>query len=334
MKIVLLGEAYGEEEEKVGKPFVGTSGWILDQMLDQAGIARKDCFITNVFNLRPKPNNNVENLCGSKSEGIPGLPFLKRGKYVRAEYSKELDRLWRELDRERPNVIVALGATAAWALCGSSGIKSIRGAATLGRGFKVIPTYHPAAVARDWTLRPIVISDLDKAKRESEFPELRRPERFIHIEPTLQDLITFEYQYLRPAAAISADIETRENQITCIGFAPTEDRCLVVPFHSRTQPDGNYWRTLDDEMKAWDWVRRICAMNKPFIFQNGIYDAHVLWKQYGIPVPYMTDDTMLMHHALQPEMEKGLGFLGSVYTSEAAWKFMRHSDNETLKKED
>lgn len=330
--IVLLGEAWGEEEAKVGKPFIGTSGWILDQMLNIAGIARSDCFLTNVFNLQPQ-GNNVESLCGPKDLGIPGMPFLKRGKYVDAKYAPELERLWRELEREKPNVIVALGATAAWALCGSSGIKSIRGAPTVGRGYKVIPTYHPAAVARDWSLRPIVISDLDKAKRESTSSELRRPQRFIHIEPSFQDLITFEYQHLRRARAISADIETKENQITCIGFAPETNQCLVVPFHSRTERDGNYWRTLEEELKVWAWVKRICALPVPFIFQNGIFDTHVLWKQYGITVPYMADDTMLMHHALQPEMEKGLGFLGSVYTDEQAWKFMRH-DNDSFKKED
>ena len=46
----------------------------------------------------------------------------------------------------------------------------------------------------------------------------------------------------------------------------------------------------------------------------------------------LADDTMLMHHAMQPEMEKGLAFLGSVYTDEASWKFRRK--NQTIKQED
>ncbi len=53
--------------------------------------------------------------------------------------------------------------------------------------------------------------------------------------------------------------------------------------------------------------------------------------RYGIAVP-VTDDTMLLHHALQPEMEKGLSFLGTIYTSEASWKMMRKKD--TVKRED
>ena len=61
MKIALVGEAWGEKEEQQGKPFVGTSGWILDNMLRQVGIARHECLVTNVFNLRPKANK-VETL--------------------------------------------------------------------------------------------------------------------------------------------------------------------------------------------------------------------------------------------------------------------------------
>ena len=52
----------------------------------------------------------------------------------------------------------------------------------------------------------------------------------------------------------------------------------------------------------------------------------------GIACRGAAEDTMLLHHALQPEMEKGLAFLGSVYTDEATWKFMSKVD--TLKKED
>ncbi len=58
-----------------------------------------------------------------------------------------------------------------------------------------------------------------------------------------------------------------------------------------------------------------------------------LWQRYGIPVRNYTDDTMLMHHALQPESEKGLGFLGSVYCDEPAWKQMR-KHGTTIKKEE
>lgn len=337
--IMIVGEAWGVEEEKEGAPFIGTSGFILNGMLSIAGINRRECYLTNVFNLRPKPSNDVINLCGSKAEGIPGLPALIKGKHIKAQYAKELERLYAEIRRENPNVIIALGATAAWALLRSSGIRAIRGAAApthpavsqiLGRPFKVLPTYHPAAVAREWTLRPIVINDLDKARRESTFAAVDRPSRSIWIKPDLSDLAAFERDHISPASILSIDIETKGDQITCVGFAPNPLVALVIPFYSASQRDGNYWRSFDEEKVAWDYVRRWCQ--KPSVFQNGLYDIHFLWRRYGIPVPNASEDTMLMHHAYQIEMEKGLGFLASVYTDEASWKFMRKTD--TLKKED
>ena len=51
--IALIGEAWGAEEERAGRPFVGMAGWQLDQLLKAAGIHRSQCHVTNVFNLRP-----------------------------------------------------------------------------------------------------------------------------------------------------------------------------------------------------------------------------------------------------------------------------------------
>lgn len=334
-EMVLLGEAYGENEEREGTPFVGVAGWQLDGMLRQSGIRREDCLVTNVFNLRPPGGNDIKNLCGSKADGIPGKPALVKGKYVDAKYAPELERLKQEIAGANANLVVAFGATAAWALCNTTGIRAFRGAPlwSTWAGVKVLPTYHPSAVNRDWSLRPIVLADLEKARREASYADLRRPERLIHVEPSLNDLYEFEYKYIIPSPTLSIDIETKGDQITCIGFAPSIGRCIVVPFWSREKRDGNYWPDLGTELRAWEWVRRMCGLRKRIVFQNGVYDMHFLWRRYGITCPHATDDTMLLHHAMQPEMEKGLGFMGSVYTDEASWKFMR-SDNDTVKRED
>lgn len=341
-RVMIVGEAWGREEAEARAPFVGSSGRLLNGLLYQAGIDRRECFVTNVFNLQPKPTNDVKNLCGPKATAIPGMPSLSAGKYVRAEYANELDRLYNEIRVERPTLIIALGASAAWALLGTSGIRKIRGAPSylgglaaerIGEPIKVLPTYHPAAVLREWNLRPIVISDLMKARRELEFPEIRRPPREIWIEPTLADLVQFEREYIIPATDLSCDIETAGNQITCVGFAPTSSVAMVIPFVDPLQRDGNYWRSLADELIAWDHVRRWLRMAKRVVGQNFIYDMTFLWRGYGIPVIGEIHDTMLMHHALQPELEKGLGFQATIYTDELAWKFMR-AKHETIKQED
>ncbi len=326
--IMLIGEAYGEKEEETGVPFSGASGWLLDQMLSQAGIRRSECYVTNCFNLRPKPRNDIENLCGPKATGIAGMPQLLKGKYVRSEYGGEIARLYAEISRERPNLILALGATAAWALLHTSGIKQYRGAvaptnpkvsAILGREYKVLPTYHPSMVARDMSARPVVVMDFAKALRESVFPEIVNPVRNIWTHPTLADLAEYERDYINPATLLSIDIETKGDQITCIGFAPSPDSAIVIPlFRGDNQ---SYWQSVEEEVAALEFVRHWCE--KPCVFQNGMYDMSFLWRRYHIPCPNAQEDTMLLHHAYQPELEKGLGFLATLYTNSPSWKFMR-----------
>ena len=340
-KIVLVGEAWGKDEEIARAPFVGASGRILNSILSQVGIDRKECFVTNVFNLRPSGKfalNDIVNLCGPADEGIPGMPYIRKGKYVRAEFQPELERLYGEIKQEEPNVILAFGATAAWAFLGSSGIRHIRGApalATFGTpGVKIIPTYHPAAVMREWKLRPIVLADCSKAVREGEYKEIHRPERFVWIEPDLDDLEKFFEDYIINARYLSIDIETVGTMITCFGVAASKGVAIVCPFYDPTAPGKNYWPTRAAERTAWDWVIRVCHHPAPKIFQNGLYDMRFLLMTMNITVVNPEEDTMLLHHALQPEMEKSLGFLGTIYTDEASWKFMRKEKGTTLKKED
>jgi len=327
--LMLVGEAYGEKEAEVNRPFVGASGWLLNQMLSHVGLAREDCYCSNVLNLRHRQSNDVKNLCGLRAEGIPGMPELTDGKYVRKEFAPELERLYDEIRTVQPNVIVALGATAAWALLHSTGIKSIRGAVAsthpvvsdlLGRAYKVLPTYHPSMVLRDYSQRPVVTADLGKAARESAFPEVRRPVRHIWTAPTLEDLAEYERRYILPVERLACDIETVSTLITCIGFSPSPESAIVIPFFKGAS--GSYWPTVAEEVAAWEFVRRWAAL-KPCVFQNGLYDMSVTWRHHHIPFGHDPEDTMLMHHAWQPEMENGLGFLATLYTDEASWKFMR-----------
>jgi DNA polymerase len=333
-KLALVGEAWGEHEERQRMPFVGPAGYHLNRMLEAAGIHRADCHLTNVFNLRPRPSNDIQNLC--QKEKIPGTRPLKPGWYVRPEYLPEVDRLHRELRTLKPNLAVLLGGTASWALLGSSAISGIRGtvcASDIVLGLKCLPTYHPAAVLREWSLRPVTVLDLTKARREAAFPEIRRPPRTIYVEPTLSDLEWYHDNFLAPAQRITFDIETRGQQITCIGFAPDHQSAIVVPFTDDRAATGSYWPSAHDEQRAWDYVRDVLGSDQPKVAQNGLYDINFLWRSYGIAVKNFEEDTMLLHHALQPESEKGLGFLGSIYTDEINWKSMR-GKSTTIKRDE
>ncbi len=330
-RIVIIGEAWGEEEERQGLAFVGMTGYILKGLLSQVGIDIRECKLTNVFNMRA-PGNNILGFCGTKSEAIDLYRPLTKAKYIRAEFAPEIERLWDEINRANPNLIIALGNTALWAVCKRSGIKKYRGSPLMSfdNRFKVIPTWNPAAIRRQWELRVVALADLNKAKRESEFPELRRPERFIYMEPSIQDIEDFYHQYLKDQPFLSCDIETKQKTITEVGYATADGKhCLVIPFWDRESKDGNYWSSLEEERAAWSWVRYINTHHK-LIGQNFLYDMKYFWQTVKIPCPKFLGDTMLIHHALQPELEKSLAFLGSIYTNEPSWKFMR-TDKTTLK---
>lgn len=324
-KIALVGEAPGEQEELIGKPFQGQSGQELTRMLHQAGIVRADCFVTNVFMTRP-PNNNLLSWCVSKKDAGKDYPYppLAPGKYLPISIaSPERERLYKELHECGANLVVALGNTACWALLAQAAITKNRGRVFKSPHIqqKVLPTYHPAAILRQWSLRAVCVADLMKARRESEFKEVHLPRLDVWIEPTLSDVREFKEKYLDHAETISVDIETAGGQITCIGFAPSADIALVVPLVDRRKPWYCYW-TREDEEKVLLLLKEILSGPARKVFQNGMYDVQYLTKMSLTPRNW-TADTMVLHHSLQPELPKSLDFLASMYTSFPTWKFLR-----------
>ena len=361
--ILLVGEARGEVEARMNSSFVGPSGAELLRMLNESGIItftfadrdylhryysqsdpscieaiwglHPEVVRTNVFQIYP-PRNDLEYFCGPKAEGIPGYPALVKSKYVREEFANELDRLADEIINLDPNLIICLGNCSLWALAGRTGITKLRGTTLLSThtaaDFKLLPTYHPSAILRQWDNRPTVIADLMKAKRESLYPEIRRPPREIWIEPTLDDIRRFIAEHISKCRLLSVDIETSGQRITCIGFASDQSTAIVIPFDDARKASGSYWPSREDEVKCWNLVRSILGDGSiPKLFQNGAYDISFLLRAYGIRTMNCAEDTMLLSHALQPEGLKGLGYLGSIYSSESAWKVMRKKE-ETIKR--
>lgn len=289
---------------------------------------------TNVFNFHP-PGNDLSHFLGPKHTAVPGYPPLKvpktkhtvatGGNFVQKQWAGELERLGDEILNHNPNIIVCLGNCALWALSGTTGVSKLRGTTMASThtvaGYKLLPTYHPAAVLRNYEHRPIVIADLAKAARESHYPEIRRPPREIWIEPTVGDIREYLSREALSCELLSVDIETSGSRITCIGFSPRPDSAIVIPFDDDREAQGNYWRDKQDEMEAWTIIRRVLEdPTIPKLFQNGAYDIAFLWRSMKIKVLGAAHDTMLLHHSLQPETLKALDFLGSIYSDESAWK--------------
>lgn len=309
--IAIVGEAPGEEEEDRGVPFVGPSGRLLSSLLRVAGIDREEVWIGNVFEYKA-PDNNVE-------------PWI-RG----PEGEEAVARLGEEMDKARPNVIVALGATALWAMTGSAQIGRDRGALTLatraGAGRKVLPTFHPAFLFKQWKLLPVVVGDLVKAGREAETPELELPRRRFLVDPTLAEVRGFLSECYH-ADPLSVDIETGWGQIRSIQFAPSEEEAITVPFIDLRRPDKSYWRSLEDEVEVWRAVGDLLASPVPKVGQNFPYDLYWLMKA-GFPVYNYREDTRLMHAALYPELPKSLAFMGASYGRQGSWKYIAKKEGK------
>lgn len=351
MKLLILGEAPGQQEEMFGHPFLGSAGQELYKMMTEAGLVpersnfsaltmkefwKETGFaITNVFSSRP-PDNKVEFFFGPKAQGLTSLQPLAPGKYLLPEHAGEIDRLRKEISAVGPDIILALGNTAAWASIGTTPkISKIRGFVHDSPfGPKVLPTYHPASILRQWSNRPILVADLFKLKKLlAEGTEVKS--RFALIEPTLGEVESFYNTYLLRAERISYDIENPKIMIDCVGFADTEGHAICIPFIDERKPGNSYWPTHEDEVTAWAWVKKILQLPQPKVTQNGLYDIQHLWRQVGIAPRNSTEDTMVLHHALQPEMEKSLGFQGSVYSDIPEWKSMRKGKGtDQLKKDD
>jgi hypothetical protein len=271
-------------------------------------------------------------LQGSKKNHEPAslcldLPPLGTGTYLLSQYRPELDRLAAEVEALKPNLILALGATASWALLHNKSISRIRGSIDISTGRKILPTYHPAAILRgrhDW--RPLIFSDLLKAKLEMNSPTFSRLDRTIYIPETPADILTW-WAANRSAPQLSVDIETEKQRwISEVGIAASTTSALWVPFLLREGKQYRlYWPSAEQETMAWMNLRRILCSGTPILGQNFLYDTQYLLAKLRLLPRRFAFDTMIAQHAMFPGMDKDLGTLASIYCNEPMWKDLRRT---------
>ena len=161
-----MWEAPGAEEEKQERPFCGEAGFLLESILRQVGLRREEVYITNVVKVRP-PENKIERL--------PELGLA---------ISEFIPQLKEELEKVKPNVVVALGALALEVLTSEKGIMKWRGSiieSSLIPNLKVIPAIHPAAILRQYKWRPLLWLDMKKVVKEAYSSKIELPERNLKI---------------------------------------------------------------------------------------------------------------------------------------------------------
>lgn len=333
-RIALIGEAPGEREEAVRRPFVGPSGFQLSGWLKEAGIDRSACLIDNVFSFFPRCDlatlfvsaKSLKELDPGESVGHPRyrLP-VRKNRFVPPALWPELERLEANLLRFKPNVIAAIGAFALWALTGKQGIEQYCGMPFIGHlGIKVVPVIHPAAILRSYGKRPLCIRAMKRLAVESEAPHIivTPKERSVYLLESVFTVREAVDRVTRAGKLISFDIETHPPTGTVRSIAFGNDPLLsyCVVFCREPFGAGNYWDE-DQEHEVVLQLRHMLESPVPKLAQNGAYDVAFLWLALGIRVMGYCEDTRLKHHALSPEESKDLATLGAKYLPDVgAWK--------------
>lgn len=302
-KVVIVGEAPGADEEVQGVPFVGQSGVELTRMLNEAGILRSDCFLTNVCKYRP-PGNDIETFF-LDSKGLQPNELIKEG----------VEELKRDLALIKPTVIIALGNTALWALTGHRGITKWRGSMLEYNGSCLIPTYHPAMILREWAYRAVAVHDFRRAATAAVRGRWPDKVEFFIVRPTFsQAKTTLEYllnEASKGPLKLASDLETRGGYIACHGIAWSNVHAICLPFMCVERVTG-YW-TLDEELHLWDLQKRLLTHpNVSVVGQNYLYDAQYFARRWGY-VPRCNSDTMFAQNVVFPGLPKGLDYLSSMY---------------------
>lgn len=142
--LMIIGEAPGADEDAQGIPFVGDSGKLLNKMLEAVEIDRKKTYITNVVYWRPPGNRKP-----TEEEIETLLPFLEK-----------------HIELHKPRFILALGASANYALTKNKTISLSRGKIQTYKGIPMISTFHPSYILRMPKQKLVVWKDLQLLKEE------------------------------------------------------------------------------------------------------------------------------------------------------------------------
>ena len=148
-KVMLIGEAPGQQEALLGRPFVGKAGKNLDGYIEATGLKREEMYVSNTVKFRPtriSAAGRTVNRTPSQEEISMFLPFLKR-----------------EIELVSPGVIVTLGNVPLRALMGGSiTIGEAHGRLMKFGNIDLFPMYHPASLIYNQSLKPVYAEDMGK----------------------------------------------------------------------------------------------------------------------------------------------------------------------------
>jgi uracil-DNA glycosylase family 4 len=315
-KMFFLGEAPGEVEDQTGLPFQNPhgAGKIFNLIMSQVGINRRDVRIRNVALQRP-PNNDMSHFFYDKRCTVP-----------KPELVQWIEELRQELEESRPNVVVALGHYALWALTGEKKISTARGyitESTLVPGLKVLPTYHPQNINYEWKNFPIAVFDVRKALFHSDKPKIAL-DKTRYIAPATFTMFMDYLETIRKGnKRFSFDIEAHVGTAYPYLLGVADSPNFGMSFYNMKGSDP----TISYHQEAQLWhklaeVGKACEV----IMHNVCYDKAVMWHHHQILFENIWMDTLIAAHVIWPEFPRDLGFLGSILLDVPRWKNLSTTD--------
>lgn len=318
-RLVLIGEAGGENEERLGRPFVGASGFKLNSWWSGLGLSRHQFYIDNVYPFRP-PGNDFAALLTTNYELIHA-------------WANDLhERLAALVD---PWVIVPTGNVALRALMRrplddkTITITKYRGSIMAytddrGREIKMIPTIHPASIyhqrakkargqekSNPGRTEKHCQFDWQRIAREAQSREIAAPEETYYIVDEEADIaywLDYFNTHVAGATPITIDIETPNRVVDCVGFSWAPEFAISIPLK---------WPGFGPEHPTYAarraLIERICTSPNPKVLQNGPFDIFWLARAESIVVKNYRYELMCMHAALDPVDDHDLGYMKSVF---------------------
>lgn len=311
-KLACVGEQPGKQEVIHGKPFVGPAGQELDACFRTAGIARSEIYLTNVIK---DLDNHLKYYINIPPRATSSIQISSEGR----EYIRELKT---ELEYVRPNVVVAVGSVALYALTERRGIYKWRGSvisSTLVPGLKVIPCLHPSTILPKPPENPkgiylnkhLIAFDLVKAKEHSGFPEVPDPKHNIVIEPTYDQTLEFlmHISVNAKGKVVDFDVEVVNEELFCFAFSfGPHTMCIpLVKGH-------DYW-SIEQESDVMQLTGRI--LEDPEISIRGQFiefDIAFMLKKFGIRTSGEIHSTSVAQRLTMTDYPIGLDFISSIHT--------------------
>lgn len=304
-RIMLIGEAPGEAEERTGKVFSGRAGQELDKMLERAGLHRSQLYVTNAVKCRPPENRTPERW---------------EAKVCADEY------VTREIEEIDPTHVLLLGNAALTAVAKKSGITKHRGVRLEVSGQPssrtIMAAFHPAYALRNPGVYPILQEDIRRFARaiKGEFQVVPVKVKYVATVKGLRAVIRL-LQEAPAGTVVSYDVENRfgpwhpDWSIQCLGISLDGKTAYVIPLHHPKSPFRKSWKRLLLHLRE-----ALTRGDLILTAQNGKHD-NVQLAGAGIFLRH-NFDVMLAAHLLDENRPKNLGFLSQTYLGADVYKGM------------